>query len=392
MNRKFVLYPSLAVALALCAAGQWGCGGAKGTPDGGGRDAAPDVAGEAPGGAVLEVRAEPVGRREWTSAVEVSGDLASRSVVEVRPEVTGRLTAVYFDEGDGVRQGQLVAEIDATGYQLAYDQAAAALAVAEAGLGRAQVAVEHAAGEKTRADNLLRSGGITQKDHAAAVTGEKDAAAQVTLAEAQVKQARAALAVVEKSLRDCKVTAPASGQVQKRNFDKGTLVAAGSPLLTLVDNGQLELECEVPSHQLAAIRPGQKATFQTPTWGGRLFNGVVSSVNPAVAAASRSAKVILRIGNPGGELRSGMYARGTILTETVPDALVVSRDALIPGKEGTAAAVYAVREGRARRVEIELGGTREGWARVLGGLGDGDMVVTEIGPSLKDGSPVKLRQ
>jgi RND family efflux transporter MFP subunit len=386
MNRKFVLI-WLAAALVFTI-GQWGCG--KAQDESTERETSAFATAASVATTEVEVSAKPVERREWVSAVEVSGNLRSRSIVEVRPEVGGRLTAVYFEEGDGVRQGQLLAEIDTTGYQLAYNQAAAALAVSEAGLGRAKVAVEHAASEKTRADNLMKSGGITQKDHAAAVTGEKDAAAQVTFAEAQLAQGKAALAVAEKSLRDCKVTAPADGQVQRRNFDKGTLIAVGAPLYTLVDNSRLELECVVPSYRMATVRPQQKATFRTPTWGERVFDGIVTSINPVVDADSRSVKVLLRIANPAGELRSGMYARGDIRTEVVSDALVIARDALIPEKEGVAAAVYVVRDGKAWRVEVGLGDTQGGRARVLKGLNEGDMVITEIGPSIKEGSFVKL--
>ena len=138
----------------------------------------------------LVVKSEPVKRQEWIDAVPFSGTLRSQSVVDVKTEVGGRLISVYFEEGDFVKKDRLLAEIDPVNYRLAYDQAAAALAVAEAGLERAKVAVEHARTEKERADNLLRTGGITQKDHQAAETGVKDAESQARLAEAQIGQAR----------------------------------------------------------------------------------------------------------------------------------------------------------------------------------------------------------
>ena len=106
-------------------------------------------------------------------------------MVDVKPEVGGRLIAVHFQEGDTVRKDQLLAEIDSTNYQLAYDQAQAALWVAQAGVERSKISAEHARTEKERADNLLRSGGITQKDHQAAMTGVKEAESQVRFAEAQ---------------------------------------------------------------------------------------------------------------------------------------------------------------------------------------------------------------
>lgn len=338
----------------------------------------------------LVVKAEPVKRQEWVVAVPFSGSLRSQSVVDVKAEVGGRLIAVYFEEGDFVRKDQLLAEIDPVNYRLAYDQAAAALAVAEAGLERAKVAAEHARTEKERADNLLRTGGITQKDHDAAVTGVKEAESQVRLAEAQIGQARAALAVAEKALKDCQIHAPAQGHVQQRMFDKGSLLVPGVSICTLVDNSRLELECDVPSYRLAEIRVGQRASFTTPTFGERRFEGVVSAINPAVQAENRSVKVKLRIANPGGELRSGMYARGEIVTGRESGVLVIPRDALIPEAEGSSgAAVYVIREGKARRAEIRIGGSQADRVWVREGLSEGDVVITEIGPSLKDGTPVR---
>jgi membrane fusion protein, multidrug efflux system len=285
----------------------------------------------------------------------------------------------------------LLAEIDPANYQLACDQAAAALSVAQAGLERAKVSAEHADTEKTRADNLWRSGGITQKDQQAAITGLKDAVSQIRLAEAQCAQARAALAIAEKSLKDCKINAQADGHVQKRFFDKGSLLTAGAPLYTLVDNGRLELESVVPSYQLASIRLGQRAVFQTPTWGERSFEGIVSAINPAVEAESRSIKVIVRIANQSGVLRTGMYARGEITTGVERNALIIPREALIPEKENSeTAGVYVIRDGKSRQIQIQIGGSKLDQVWVRKGLTENDVVVTEIGPSLKEGSSVQV--
>ncbi len=381
MNGKF-LKILLPLALVLVAGSQWRCGASNKAEE----------AGSSAGGAaaVLVVKTVPVERQEWIATVTISGSLRTLSTVDVKPEVGGRLIAVYFEEGDLVRKDQLMAEIDPVNYRLAYDQADAALKVAEAGLDRAKVSAEHVKTEKERADNLLRTGGITQKDHDAATTGVKEADSQVRLAEAQCVQARAALAVAEKAMKDCKIYAPAQGHVQKKFFDKGSLLVPGVSICMLVDNSRLELECDIPSYQLAPIRIGQRATFTTPTWGERRFEGTVSAINPAIESDNRSARFKLRISNPGGELRSGMYARGEIVTGRENGALVIPRDALIPEEEGSAqAGVFIVKEGKAQRADIEIGGSQQQRVWVRKGLAEGDIVITEIGPSLKEGTSVQ---
>jgi membrane fusion protein (multidrug efflux system) len=179
--------------------------------------------------------------------------------------------------------------------------------------------------------------------------------------------------------------------VQKRFFDKGSLLSPGVPLCTLVDNSQLELECELPSYQLASIRLGQRAVFTTLTYGDRKFEGVVSAINPVIESDNRSVKLILKIANPGGELRSGMYARGEVTTNREAKALVIPRDSLIAEKEQKdSASVYVVREGKAHQIPIQIGGNQQDIVLVRKGLSEGDLVITEIGPSLKEGIAVRV--
>jgi membrane fusion protein (multidrug efflux system) len=383
VTNRFGRYSWL-LLLILAAGIQWQCGKKEAAP---GVTAAPVEQGG------LVVKTVLAARRDWVVRVPVTGTLRSLSTVDVKPEVGGRLIATYFQEGDYVRKNQLLAEIDPVNYRLAYDQAEAALQVALAGLDRAKVAADHARTEKERADNLLKSGGITEKDHQAALTGIKDAESQVRLAEAQCAQARASLAVAEKALKDCSVFSPADGHIQKRYFDKGSLLSPGIALYSIVDNDRLELECVIPSYQLAKVRIGQRATFVTPAYGEQQFDGTVSAINPEVEAESRSVTVKLKISNPRGFLRSGMYGRGDIVASREANALVIPRDCLIAEKEGSdAAGVYVIREGKARRLDILIGDSymEDVWVRQ--GLQEGDVVISEIGPSIKDGIAVRAAQ
>jgi RND family efflux transporter MFP subunit len=370
-------------ALWPAAIGQLGCGKLKG--ENGKTPATAVVASE------IAVKAVPAARQEWIATISISGSLRTLSTVDIKPEVGGRLVAVHFKEGDLVQKDQLLAEIDPINYHLAYKQAVATLDVAQAGLAQSQVSAEHARTEKTRADNLLNSGGITQRDHQSAVTGVKEAEAQIRLAEARCEQARAAVAIAEKTLKDCKIFAAAQGHVQKRFFDKGSLLSPGVPLCTLVDNSRLDLECVIPSYQLASIRLEQRAVFTTPTWGDRKFQGIVAAINPTVESDNRSVKLILKIANPGGELRSGMYAQGEITTARAEKALVIPRDSLIPEREeSNAASLFIVKEGKAHRVQVQIGGSQQEKVWIRHGLNEGDFVITEIGPSIKEGVAVQI--
>jgi RND family efflux transporter MFP subunit len=338
----------------------------------------------------LDVKAVQAMSEEWAVSIPVSGSLRSKSNVEVKAEVAGRVVAMHFEEGDTVQKDQLLAEIDPANYQLALDQARAALLVAEAGLGRAQVGLDHAMRERQRAENLLRTGGITERDHQAASTAVKEAEAQVKLSEAQCSQARAAISVAEKALKDCRLTAPEDGRVQRKYVDRGSLVSPGVPLYGIVDNSRLELECSIPASQLSGIRLGQRVLFTTPTFGERQFEGSVGALNPIVESDNRSIKASVRVSNPRGELLSGMFARGQIEVRRQPGAIVVPRPALAADAESSENGIlYVVEDGKARRRSVRVGGIQQDRVWIKEGIRPGEWVITEIGPNLKDGAAVR---
>jgi RND family efflux transporter MFP subunit len=374
-------------AIVLCliaiSAAQWRCGN-EGTVVST-ADPKPAPAAE------LVVKADAVAVMDWPVTIQISGSLRSQSNLEIKSEVGGRLIAALFEEGETVRKGQLLAEIDPVNYRLANDQAQAVLGVAQAGLERIQVTLEYARREKERADNLLRSGGITEKEYQAAANGVKEAETQVQLAQAQIEQARSAVAIADKALRDCRISAPADGQVRRKYLDNGSLLAPGASIYAMVDNARLELECLVPSHQLAGVKVGNRAIFTTPTWGERMFEGSVSAINPMVEADNRSIKVLVKIANPKGELRSGMFAGGEIEVRVEAKAIVIPRSALMVEQEqANSGSVYIVSGGRAVRRAVRVGGIRQDQLWIEQGLSAGDQVIVDIGPSLKDGAAVRV--
>lgn len=340
--------------------------------------------------APIEVRVLQVQAQPFTPTVPVTGTLVSRSRVDVKAETTGRVVRFPKEEGDRVAAGEPVLWVDDEPYRLALQQAETAVKVAEAALERARVVEAHARAELERARNLLRSGGITDKDLKAAELAERDAAAQVSLAAAQLEQARAALAVARKKLHDTVVRAPVPGEVQRKFVNVGAYVEPPTAVFTLVDNGRLELESQVPSIELAAIRPGQKVTFTVAAYPGREFEGRVLEISPAVDPQSRSAKVRIQVPNPAGALKDGMFAQGEIRTGAERRAIVIPSSAVY--REDTSAResfVYVVQDGKAVRRPVRLGRERNGQLEITEGLRDGDLLIPEHSVEVSDGVRVR---
>ena len=347
----------------------------------------PAAAAEAPPvrAAVLTVRPAPL-----ETNVAVTGTLVSNVRVDVKAQTVGRVLRFDKQEGDPVAAGEAVIWVNDENYKLAVQQAESAVQVAAAGLERAKVMEAHNRSELERAQNLLRSGGITDRDLKAAQVAEQDARAQVALAAAQLAQAKAALEVARKHLRDTVIHSPVAGQIQRRHVNPGAYVEAPTPVFTVVDNRRLELESPVATADLAPIRAGQRVAFRVNAYPGQTFEGRVIEVNPAVEADTRSAKVRIAVANPSGKLRAGMFAEGQILTGVTAQAIVVPAAAVYRDDRSAAVAqVFVVENQRAARRKVRIGRELDGRLEILEGLRPGDALIAEQSIEIAEGVRVE---
>jgi RND family efflux transporter MFP subunit len=265
-------------------------------------------------------------------------------------------------------------------------QAESAVQVAEATVARARVAASYASSELERARNLVKSGGITDKDLKAAELAEQDSRAQTQLAVAQLDQAKAALDTARKRLRDTAIRALVAGVIQRKYINAGAYVEPTTAVLALVDNRRLELESQVASSDLAPIRPGQKATFTVNSYPGQSFEGRVIEINPGVDADTRSAKVRIQVSNEGGKLKSGMFAQGEILTGVEARAVIIPATAVYrDDRSAKTSYVFVVESGKAARREVRIGRERESSLEIAAGLQPGDALISEQSIELAEG-------
>lgn len=335
--------------------------------------------------AVIRIEAQA-----FAATVAVTGTLVSNARVDVKAETTGRLASFPRQEGDRVEAGEAVAWVDDENYKLALRQAESAVQVAEAAVERARVLEAHNHTELERAQNLVQSGGITEKDLKSALVADRDARAQAALAMAQRDQAVATLEVARKRLRDTAIRAPVAGEIQKKFLNAGAYVEPTTAVFTLVDNRRLELESPVPSADLAPIRPGQKVTFSVNAYPGESFEGRVIEVNPAVEADTRAAKVRIGVNNPGGKLKTGLFAQGEILTGIEKQAVVIPSSAVYRSDRAAKESfVFAVQDGRAIRRPVRIGHERDSSLEIVDGLKPGDLLITEQSVELAEGVRVE---
>lgn len=374
-SHRFCLLP-----FALCLLLSSGCGRKQADPP---AAAAPTAVKTS----VLKVEAQP-----FAVTVPVTGTLISSTRVEVKAQTIGRVVRFDKQEGDSVAAGETIVWLDEENYRLAVRQAESAVQVAEATLERARVQEAHGRSELERAQKLLASGGITDKELQAASVADKDARAQVALAAAQLAQAQASLEVARKHLRDCQIHAPVAGQIYKKSVNPGAYVEAPTPLFSLVDNSRLDMESPVATSELAPIRPGQKVTFSVNAFPGTAFEGRVEEINPAVDTETRSAKARVRVSNQNGRLKAGMFAQGEILTGVQAQAIVIPASAVYrDDRSAKQSFVFVVENNKAVRHEVRIGRERDSRLEIVAGLKPGDRLITEQSIELAEGVRVEAR-
>ena len=334
-----------------------------------------DPAARAPRG--VAVRTAAVLKRNLADEIVLTGTLKPKAQVQVVAEVSARLLRVLRDDGARVGKDETLAVLDDTDYRLAADRARAALAVAEANRAHAQT-------EKERADSLLKTGGITDRDHLSA-----EVALQVAVA--SLSQAKAEVAIAGQQLSRTRVAAPFAGRVARRFADAGAMLAVGAPLFTLVNDSVLEFRAPVASRDLARVKLGATAQLSVDALPGTRIEGRLARMEPLVDERSRSFLVVVEIaGRP--ELVGGLFARATVRVGQVADALVVSPAALLrDGADASKADVFVVRQGKAEKLTVSLGVEAPDGVQVTSGLAAGDSVILDPPNALASGAPVDVQ-
>jgi RND family efflux transporter MFP subunit len=305
----------------------------------------------------------------------LSGSLEPARQAEVRAEITGTVVQSLVDNGQAVQKGQLLARIDDTAIR---DQWLSARSLVTA----AQNAVAVARREEERTQRLADAGAVAERDLEVARQGRISA-------EAQLEDARARLSLAQRQLENTQIRAPFAGLVSERGASAGDVVQLGSEMFTIVDPSSMRLEASVPSEALTALRIGDPVDFKVNAYPDRTFVGRVERINPTVDPNTRQVRIYVAIPNAGGRLVAGLFAEGRVATDT-RSALIVPQNAVdVRSVRPTA---VRVRNGRAERVEVELGLEDDESERVevRSGLSVGDTVLVGAALGVSPGAQVRV--
>lgn len=406
------------------------CGGPKTTEA---KNPTPDAA--APTGTIT-VSVVPAENRAVEASVQVTGSFVAKETSDVAPETGGRVIQTPVDVGDFVQQGQVIARLEDRDAKLRLDQAAAAEQQAEAGLRQAQSRIGLGQNEKFNPDNvpevlsakanadsaaaqarlaeadsqryanLLKTGDVSQSAYEKFRTQADTAQAQANAArqqyeatlnaarqnfegtlsaQASLSGMRAQGAMARKAIEDTVIHAPFAGYISARPIAVGQYVGVNSKIATLLRITPIRLELQVPEVNAPDMKVSVPVEASVPGYPGRIFQGRVTAINPAVDPSSRTFTAIAEFPNTDIALKPGMFGTARIILPGNSTGIFVPRAAIVSDATTNSSQLFFIRDGRARVGVVQLGAIRGDMVQILSGISPGAIIATDHLKDLFDG-------
>jgi HlyD family secretion protein len=355
----------------------------------------------------VEVQVAPVGREDLQAKVSANGKIQAQKKVDISATIPGQITHLAVEEGDPVKKGQLLLQIDPVNPRAAARSNEYSLQALRQDVESARATLAQAQIDLQRVEQNYRAGIVPKADLDRARTMLRTGESAVQAAQRRVDQAGASLEGARDTLAKTTIRSPMDGIVTARRVEEGEVAVIGvqnSPgtvLLTISDMSVVEAELEVDETSIPTVKLGQEARVRLDAYPNQTFRGAVTEVSssPLDAAANQAIKfkVKVRLTEPPAGIKPGLSARADILTGFRGKALAVPLQALVvrdierkpgqpavssePSSQGADSSreqegVYLMEGGKARFQPVQTGLVGDLSIEVLSGLSGGETVIT----------------
>lgn len=307
-------------------------------------------------------------------AEETLGTLEALIDPKLGAEVAGKVVKVQAGAGRRVKQGEVLAVIDAADFALQSQAEQAEARRLEALLAQQERLVE-------RQESLVARGFISKN-------AADDARAQRAAIAEQLAAARARADVGRRNVGKTSVRAPLDGIVETQFVSTGDYVKVGDPLFQFVSDRRLRAHLPFPESAATRLHKGQPVRLTSPQAPGKTYEGRIAEIKPMVAEGSRALDVLVDIDNDGN-LRPGGTVNAAVQIAAKSEALLVPEQSVVLRPAGKV--VYAVIDGKARQRVVQAGAKRGGRIEILSGVQAGETVVLDGAGFLTDGAAVAVK-
>jgi RND family efflux transporter MFP subunit len=310
----------------------------------------------------VAVKAATVKNEKPNTDYLANGTFEASQQLEFPAENNGRVVRVLVDEGDAVRVGQVLAVIK--GDQLSIE------------LQNMQASYQNAVADNQRYENAFKTGGVTKQ--------------QLDQAKLNLVNAKARYDQARINFGDASIKSSINGIVNKRNIEPGSVVSPGTVLFELVNVSTLKLRVTVTEQQVANLKKGTEVPVKVSVYPDKEFKGKITFIAPKADESLNFPVDIEITNNPNNQIKAGMYGSAKFGNSAAnqPSVLTIPRIAFIGGVGNSQ--VFVVNDSVAKLVKITAGRIFGEEVEVLGGLKEGDVVVTSGQINLQDGTKVSV--
>ena len=353
---------------------------------------------------VHTIVAQPAtGGRANSSVLDATGYVTARRQATVSAQITGTLTEVLIEEGEHVEAGQVLARLDATAQQASLAQAQAQWHAAEALLLQAQAQLAQSERDLRREEDLVKRNLVSQQALEQARTQVDTQSAQAQAQRKQVDLTAANVRSAQVQLGYCTVRAPFTGVVIAKAAQVGEIVSPFSAgggftrtgIGTIVDMDSLEIEVDVNEAYINRVQPGQPVISVLNAYPEWEIPSHVIAIIPTADRAKATVKVRIGLDVKDSRFVPDMGVRVSFLEERKAGAQAEQRPGgvLLPAsalhKDGEEQVVFVLKERKALRRSVTVGGASGDSRQVLRGVSPGEAVIIDAPPGLEDGAAVK---
>lgn len=303
---------------------------------------------------------------------EAVGTLEGLIDPTVAAEVAARVVKIYVSPGQTVKQGQLLATLDAADFTMQRNEA-------QAEVQRIQALLEN------QAKIVARNQALVDKNFIAQTAVDNDKAQQNVLKQ-QLEAAKARVGSINHNSSKTRVVSPVNGTVETRTVSDGDYVRVGDPIVQVISKQRLRAHLPFPEHIGAKLKPGLKVRLTTPS-STKTVETVISELKPMIAEGSRTVDVIADVINEPG-WQPGATVNGTVVLGEESAAMMIPEQSLVLRPAGEV--VYVVRDGVAYQAVVKTGYRKHGQIELIEGLQPDATVVVDGAGFLTDKTPVTI--
>jgi len=316
------------------------------------------------------VTATIVSEDEWEQVVRATGSVRAVQGVTVSAEIGGRVAEISFESGAQINAGDVLLQMDT-----ATEDAQLASALASAALART---------ERARIRKLIKRN-VTSAD-------------ELDQAEAQVKETAAQVGVIRAAIAKKTVRAPFAGHLGLRQVNLGEILKEGTAIVSLQNLDPVHVDFSLPQRELARLTTNMKVRVTSDVAPGEVFEGKLIAVNPEVDPVTRNVRVRALVANPGGQLRTGMFASVEVVLPQSRHLLSIPATSVLYAPFGNSVFVIDEQQNEQsgekskvlRQQLVQLGEARGDFTEITKGLKPGETVVTSGVFKLSAGTQVVI--